>query len=158
MQIINPPDALPLHRINGVIPHSIFLAGSIEQGKAVDWQQSACQFFNKQEGYIFNPRRSKWNDKLEQSIKEPEFYEQVTWELSALDVAQVIAMYFDPDTKSPISLLELGLYAASGKLVVCCPERFWRKGNVDIVCERFNIPVVEDMTRFFGKVHAKLKY
>ena len=27
---------------------------------------------------------------------------------------------------------------------MCCPEGFWRKGNVDIVCERFGIPCVED--------------
>jgi len=23
--------------------------------------------------------------------------------------------------------------------MVCCPEGFWRKGNVDIVCQRFGI-------------------
>jgi hypothetical protein len=36
--------------------------------------------------------------------------------------------------------LEFGLFARTGKMMVCCPEGFWRKGNVDIVCERFNIP------------------
>jgi hypothetical protein len=60
-----------------------------------------------------------------------------------LDSSDIIVMYFDPNTKSPISLLELGLYAASGKLIVCCPEGFWRKGNVDIVCQRYKVPTVE---------------
>ena len=46
---------------------------------------------------------------------------------------------------SPISLLEFGLHARSGKMVVFCPEGFWRKGNVDIVCERYGIPQVEEM-------------
>jgi len=54
-------------------------------------------------------------------------------------------MYFDPNTKSPISLLELGLHANSGKMIVCCPKGFWRKGNVDIVCERYDVPVVCDI-------------
>ena len=41
---------------------------------------------------------------------------------------------------SPISLLELGLYATTGKLRLICPEGFWRKGNVDIVAYRNQIP------------------
>lgn len=53
-------------------------------------------------------------------------------------------MYFSPNTKSPISLLELGLFARSGKVRVVCPEGFWRKGNVDIVCQYYNIPLYEN--------------
>lgn len=52
-------------------------------------------------------------------------------------------MYFDPKTKSPISLLELGLFARTGKLIVVCPKGFWRKGNVDIVCKRYEVKQVE---------------
>lgn len=51
----------------------------------------------------------------------------------------------DPTTKAPITLLELGLFATSGKLVVCCPEGYFRKGNVDIVCRRHGIPQVETL-------------
>lgn len=54
-------------------------------------------------------------------------------------------MYFDPSTKSPISLLELGLYARAGKMIVCCPDGFWRKGNVDIVCFRHKIKQVQTL-------------
>ena len=54
-------------------------------------------------------------------------------------------MYFDPNTTSPISLLELGLHAKSKKMIVCCPEGFWRKGNVDIVCENFYIPTFNSL-------------
>lgn len=63
--------------------------------------------------------------------------------MTALDIAQVIFMYFDPATKSPISLLELGLHAADGKMIVCCPQGFWRRGNVKMVCERFDIPLLD---------------
>ena len=44
---------------------------------------------------------------------------------------------------SPITLLELGIHAKSRKLIVYCPEGFWRKGNVDIVCEKYNIKQVD---------------
>ena len=87
---------------------------------------------------------------MTQDIKNAQFKEQVEWELEALEIADHIIMYFDKDTKSPISLLELGLYATSEKMVVCCPEGFWRKGNLDIVCERYKIKQVESLDKLIG--------
>lgn len=121
----------------------IFLAGSIEMGKAEDWQTRITKGLEFEDCIILNPRRDDWDSTWEQKITNDKFYEQVNWELDALDAADIIAMYFDPSTKSPISLLELGLFARTKKLIVCCPEPFWRKGNVDIVCERYGIPLVE---------------
>jgi len=117
---------------------SFFLAGSIEMGKAVDWQTKLEKALDPI-ATVFNPRRLDWDSSWKQEITDPQFNEQVTWELEMLDRATYIAMYFDPATKSPISLLELGLHARDGKLIVCCPEGFWRKGNVDIVCKRYNV-------------------
>lgn len=126
---------------------SIFLAGSIEMGTAVDWQDAITKIYQLRFN-IFNPRRDSWDSSWEQSFNNPEFYQQVNWELSALDKADYIIMYFDPESKSPISLLELGLYASSGKLHVICPEGFYRKGNVDIVCNKYNIPIYKDLKTF----------
>ena len=81
----------------------------------------------------------------EQSIANPLFRGQVEWELDGLERASAIAMYYDPDTQAPITLLELGLFARSGKLIVCCPPGFWRRGNVEVVCIRFCIPLVTDL-------------
>jgi hypothetical protein len=67
-------------------------------------------------------------------------------------------MYFSPETKSPISLLELGLYANSGKLVVYCPEGFWRKGNVDIVCEKYFIPNFDNWDKLINFVINKIEF
>ncbi|OAL42594.1 hypothetical protein IQ07DRAFT_669236, partial [Pyrenochaeta sp. DS3sAY3a] len=59
-------------------------------------------------------------------------------------------MYFDPHPEklSPITLLELGHHAKDRKLIVCCPDGFLRKGNVQIVCERFGIPLIESPDEF----------
>ena len=147
IKIIKPPKALPIHRVNGIVPYSIFLAGSIELGLAKNWQEEITDVIveaNKTtvyDAYIFNPRRDDWDSTWEQKGQNKPFFDQVSWELTALDIAEKIIMYFDENTKSPISLLELGLYANTKKLMVCCPDKFWRKGNVDIVCERYNIPV-----------------
>ncbi len=117
---------------------SIFLAGSIEMDKAVNWQKK-CEELLSEKYILFNPRRDSWNSNWEQSIDNPQFKEQVIWELHALEKADIIIMFFAADTKSPISLLELGLFAHSGKLKVVVQEEFWRKGNIDVVCERYSI-------------------
>lgn len=82
---------------------------------------------------------------MKQTIDDPKFFEQVSWELDALERADHIFMYLPPQTKSPISLLELGLFADSGKMIVCCPNGFWRKGNVEVVCDRYDIPLYGDI-------------
>jgi hypothetical protein len=56
---------------------------------------------------------------------------------------------------SPVTLLEMGLHARSKKLVVCCPDGFWRKGNVDIVCERYGIQQVENLTQIIEHIQTK---
>jgi len=128
---------------------SVFLAGSIEMGKAENWQEEATKTFNLSGWDVLNPRRDDWDSSWTQDFENPQFYQQVNWELNALEHADLIVMYFDPNTKSPISLLELGLFARSNKLKVICPEGFWRKGNVDIVCNYYNIPLFDSWTTFY---------
>jgi len=136
--VINPPSPLQ----DGL---SVFLAGSIELGSADNWQSLIEEELAATNIIIFNPRREHWDPSWLQSRTNPKFRQQVEWELNALEKANIIAMYFEPDTKSPVSLLELGLFARSGKLIVCCPEGFWRKGNVDIVCEKYNVKQVASL-------------
>ncbi|WP_395077211.1 nucleoside 2-deoxyribosyltransferase domain-containing protein [Flavobacterium sp.] len=123
---------------------SIFLAGSIEMDKAVNWQKK-CEEKLAEKYIVFNPRRESWNNNWEQSINNPQFKEQVSWELEALEKADIIIMFFAANTKSPISLLELGLFSNSGKLKVIVENEFWRKGNVDIVCERYNLEQYDNL-------------
>lgn len=117
---------------------TIFLAGSIEMDKAIDWQKH-CEEALKDKYIIFNPRRDEWDSSWSQTIGNDNFNEQVTWELNALEKADIIIMYFAGNTMSPISLLEFGLYAQSNKMKVVVEGNFWRKGNIDIVCKRYNI-------------------
>jgi hypothetical protein len=118
---------------------SVFLAGSIEMGVAENWQERIEREFSAEELTFFNPRRDDWDSSWSQTGEQ--FNTQVNWELNALDDSDIIFMYFSPETKSPISLLELGLYADSQKMIVVCPDGFWRKGNVSVVCTRNNIPM-----------------
>ncbi len=138
---------------------SVFLAGSIDMGGAVDWQ---AEFIASAEValldlIIYNPRRPSWDSTWEQKIENPHFFQQVTWEIQALDKADFIFMYFAPGTNSPISLLELGMYLTSNKLMVCCPEGFWRKGNVDIMCNMYSIPLFDNLPDAWKYFKTKIK-
>jgi hypothetical protein len=135
----------------------IFLAGSIEMGKAEDWQTFIERELQEEKGCILNPRRNNWDSSWKQEKANLQFHEQVSWELNGLEQANLIVFYFAPNTQSPISLLELGLFARSKKVIVCCPEGFWRKGNVDIVCERFNIEQVNDLNELVKAIKVYIK-
>jgi Nucleoside 2-deoxyribosyltransferase like len=139
MKIIEAPDvyrSLPI-----VKPKAIFLAGSIEMGSAEEWQQEVIDALslskmNKKRTIVLNPRRKDWNLKWEQSIKNTNFKEQVEWELCGIKDADLVIFYFDPKTQSPITLMELGTMSNSEKsCIVCCPDGYWRKGNVEVYCE-----------------------
>ena len=127
-------------------PCSVFLAGSIDLGKAVDWQKSLCSSLNDYDIVILNPRRKSWDASWEQSIDNPLFTEQVNWELDALEHATYIVMHLASGSKAPISLLELGLFANSQKIIVSCAANFWRRGNVEVVCSRYNIPLFSSIS------------
>jgi hypothetical protein len=137
---------------------SVFLAGSIEMGVAEDWQTTMGKWFLSLGWNVFNPRRTDWDSSWIQSYDNPQFNQQVSWELNALEKSDVILMYLDPNTKSPISLLELGLHASSKKLYVICPDGFWRKGNVEMVCSTYDIPLFNTLEEFkkYMKIFDKL--
>jgi hypothetical protein len=72
-----------------------------------------------------------------------------------MDVADIIAMYFDGETKSPITLLELGLHARDN-LFVCCSEKFWRFGNIEVVCDRYDIPLFTSEVEWLKAIQKDL--
>ncbi|WP_461344018.1 nucleoside 2-deoxyribosyltransferase domain-containing protein [Brevundimonas sp. GN22] len=139
--LVTSPSPLPLdHNLPRV-----FMGGSIDMGGAPDWQAAMTRALSDMDVVILNPRRPDWNPAWKPEASEPEFRRQVEWELAALEASDVIVMYFAPGTQSPISLLEMGLHARGGKLIVLAPDGFWRKGNVDITAEAYGVRQVRTM-------------
>ena len=137
---------------------SVFLAGSIEMGKAEDWQKvltSKLEALGK-DLTVFNPRRDDWDSSWVQEQSNDQFNAQVNWELNRLDESSIVFMYFSPGTQSPISLLELGRYSGMKEMIVCCPKDFWRRGNVEILCTRNNTPMFEDLESAIGALITKI--
>lgn len=144
MKLYIAPEKVPFTEIEHTA--CIFLAGSIEQGKARMWQAEVINALQDTEVAVFNPRRLVWDASWDQSIKNPHFAGQVNWELDQLACSDIVFFYFQGGTLSPVSMLELGVTVACGcsAIVVAEPE-FWRRGNIEIVCERFGIELHADL-------------
>ena len=130
---------------------TFFLAGSIEMGNARRWQDYILNMvsrrkINTDKFVFFNPFKKHFDINIGNTIKDKDFNNQVSWEWDKLESSDYIIFNFEPDTKSPISLLELGAYCRSGNVkVVCCPPEFWKYGNVEFICDRYKIPLVKHL-------------
>ncbi len=134
----------------------VFMGGTIDMGASVDWQAELVKKLGDLEVVFLNPRRPDWNPAWRPEASDPNFRQQVQWELAALEAADVIVMYLAPKSQSPVSLLELGLHARSGKLIVLCPEGFWRKGNVDLTAARYGVEQVGSMDVLAAAVRRRV--
>ena len=150
--LVTSPTPIPL---DNNLPR-LFLGGSIDMGGAPDWQAAMTRALSDMDVVILNPRRPDWNTAWKPEASEPEFRRQVEWELAALEASDVIVMYFAPGTQSPISLLEMGLHARTGKLIVLAPDGFWRKGNVDITAQAYGVHQVQTMDELTAAVRQAL--
>lgn len=149
MKIIKPNS--PIQVIDGI---SIFLAGTIDNGKSINWQLEMEDILKDYNVTLLNPRRDNWNP----NSSRAEMVKQINWEMDNLDKCDVIFMNILEESLSPITLLELGLYANSGKMIVSCHEEFWRKINVDVVCDRFNIPRYDNFDDAITKLKSQYNF
>ncbi len=100
MPTFYPPQKIQLSKNQ----KSIFLAGSIDMGNAIDWQQEIITHFEENKFLCFlNPRRKDWDSSWEQTIENKYFNEQVTWELDGLEMADLIIFYFAPSSQASIA-------------------------------------------------------
>lgn len=119
----------------------VFLAGTIDNGDSENWQEQVIERFTFNPNIKFyNPRRKNWD----KNASEDELVYQIQWEQEYLDKADLIIMAISDDSKSPISLMELGLYAKEQKMIVFCNPSFYRYMNVKLTCEKYNIPLEEN--------------
>ncbi len=121
---------------------SIFLAGTIDDGSSKNWQNEVISEINSNISLpyltIYNPRRDNWDE----NVTEEEQMKQIDWEQKYLKESDLIIMVLLDNSKSPISLMELGQYSNSGKLVVCCTEKFYRYHNVKWMCNNRDIILI----------------
>lgn len=135
---------------------TVFLAGSIDNGRAEEWQSIVEQGLSDLKVEILNPRRKDWNPDLKPELSTPEFAEQVAWEHDGLMNADLILFYFVPGSVSPVTLMELGLMA-SPNAIVCCPEGYWRRGNVEFIAREYKTGWAQDLDDLIAQARTWLE-
>jgi hypothetical protein len=133
---------------------SVILYGAIQPEPA--WQTSLAASLSDLPIHILDPRRDDWDHTWVEDVSFPKFAEQVAWEMDHAQVADVIVFHFAAGALAPVALLELGMHAATGKVIVCCPKGFYKRGNVQMVCLRHGIEMLETLEELIEKVRAKL--
>jgi hypothetical protein len=136
---------------------SVILYGSISPTTL--WQDHLTAALSDLPITTINPICTAWDSTWVEDTTDPRFVAQVEWEMDHGKLADVIVIYFVPGTQASISLLELGMYAAmygGEKVVVCCPEGFWKRGNVRVVCARFGVECLETVEEVERVVRRKL--
>ncbi|KUI55184.1 hypothetical protein VP1G_02561 [Cytospora mali] len=159
IQVINPND-------NDQTPWypttSVFLAGPTE----FDWRTTFLATLRGPHSAgepsfpnttIYDPFQPKWDKTWKEDLSDQRFKTQVEWELEKQDKATIVAVFFDERSKAPVSLLELGLCARSGKAVVGCDRGYWKRGNVQAVCQRYGLPMANNLDGLVALVADKLK-
>ncbi|GAW17628.1 hypothetical protein ANO14919_070870 [Xylariales sp. No.14919] len=124
---------------------TVFLAGTTMSTDDGDWRERLGELLADQPLTLYNPLRPDWDSTWREDISFEPYREQVEWELDRQETADMVVVYFHPASKAPISLLEFGLCARTGKATVVCPEGYWKRGNVQIVCRRYGIEMVNDV-------------
>jgi hypothetical protein len=135
---------------------TIFLAGSIDMGSAEDWQTKLSSELSDENVLLLNPRRDDWDSSWKQSIDDPQFRQQVEWELKGQEDADLIVYYFADGSQSPITLLELGLgLGSNAPVLIYCTDKYFRKGNIDVTAKYYGQEVVTDWDTFVLKIREQ---
>jgi hypothetical protein len=132
---------------------SVFLAGSVAGN---DWRSDLVKRLDDTDIIFLDPRSDDYSS-MEHIANDPLFRAQVEWETGGLEKANAIVLYFNPDSEAPISLLEFGLFARSGRMIVRCPEGYPHKGYVDILCGRYNVGQVETLDEITNAILSRYK-
>jgi hypothetical protein len=121
---------------------TIFLAGAIDGGAADNWQTQVVKALADYNVTILNPRRDDWDNSWGTTLEDDRFREQVAWEHHGLETADFRTFVFLEDSKAPVTMLELGEQSDKDG-IVCCPEEFYRSGNVEMTAILNKLPIVD---------------
>ena len=156
MKVVKPPHNFKTDKF------TVFLAGSIEMGKAIDWQKAVAEHCKDLDVVFFNPRRDDWDNSWKQTLDDENFVGQVEWELEHLESCDLVAMFIDGNTKSPITLIEFGLFldrvrTGEKKMVLFCEDNFFRKGNMDVTSLFYEVDNAHSFEQFLDKIETYIK-
>ena len=143
MKVLTAKDKLPVKNEDEAF---CFLAGSIDFKESTSWRDLVVNKSSKNT-IFFDPTREDHD-----VLGNQEMVCHIQWELEALELADMIILNFLPQAKSLISLVELGLYMKTSKLIVVCPKEFYQYRYVSTICDKYNAPIYHNLREVFKYV------
>jgi len=138
---------------------SIFLAGTIAR-TGPDWRMTLTATLGGNEVTILNPHREDWDSSWREEVSFSPWKEQVQWEKDMRECADIAVFFFHPDSKAPITLGEFGassVHVRQGQTVIVgCPDGFWQKGWVQLMCKLEHIKFVESEQALIEAVQMEM--
>ncbi|TYA78616.1 nucleoside 2-deoxyribosyltransferase domain-containing protein [Seonamhaeicola marinus] len=113
----------------------VFLAGSIDLNLDGNWREQVINLIGDKVHFI-DPTISGHD-----AMNDLQMESHINWELDMLDLADKVFLNFLEESKSPISLVELGMYTRTSKLIVVCPNAFYKSRYIKTLCKKYKIPL-----------------
>ena len=141
---------------------SVFLSGSFRPGddneRRHDQLITCLMHAPTTQVTIIDAWRDDYDDSPVQFKPNQRSAIQYRWELLNLPRVDVVAVYFAPDSKAPVSLLDFGLAAArdATKLVVYCEDDSHLRCHVEHICQEMHVFLVDTFDEFVRAVIDKL--
>lgn len=140
----------------------LFVAGTIDLGVSRNWQAEVFEALRDIPNLaVCNPRTPGWDCNTPLDPNNEVFARQVEWEQRNLYRANIILFNFEPNSKSPVSMLELGQALEksdwSGVQVhVVCPPEFWRYANIVLTCRRYGVAVYDTIDQAISAIQKRI--
>lgn len=149
------PFAIPIQK-----HFSVFLGGRFSSDQTNDFREVIEQKLSDSDGVILTASNQQdWVG----SISEPciegdnQFTRHVVWGFLAQEEADMVVLYFDSESNSPTTMLELGLAVQyPDKIIVFCSDDFEQKATVDIVCKYNRIKQVHSIDAVVDEIKSRL--
>ncbi|SEC82566.1 Nucleoside 2-deoxyribosyltransferase like [Tenacibaculum sp. MAR_2009_124] len=125
----------------------VFLAGSLSIDKIDNWRNTLVNSYSTNFDFI-DPTNDNYV-----LLNTSQMEKHINWELEGLELSDIIFMNLLPESKSPISMVELGLYAKSNKLIICCPEIFYQYRYIKTIAKKYNAALFTELEK--GIQHLK---
>lgn len=122
----------------------IFLAGSMDVNVTNTWRNSIVnELYNTYD--FFDPTIDNHDN-----LTDTQMRNHILWELKALELSDIVLLNLLPESKSPISLIELGMYVKTNKLIVVCPEEFYTSRYLEELCSYYKVDLYKSLLDFLN--------
>lgn len=148
MKILTPKD--DIFSLGTDNSFKVFLAGGMKK----PWRKELIDALENLDINltIIDPTVEDWeNDVGEESVDNPKYVKQTTWEHIGLEKSDIQIFHFDGSTLSPITLCEMCLFMNTNSIVQL-EDDYEKAGYVRYVASRNGVPVVKTPKEVVGLI------